>query len=166
VISGMTATLAYGYILSHDHTGEWDTVKPAYNEETFEMDWPDWVDPEDPVDSLSDRLFAGRTGFKYYKYMSDYANRPDDYWDEYREAAAAFPAKAAIEVFGYHGWPEQDVVLYATESKREAMDTATVLEDLVWASTAWGGDIYDALITLDIEPTNRGPQWLLIPSAS
>ena len=164
-MSGMSALLAYGYILSTEECGEWNLVTPAWNDDTYEMAWPDWVDPEDPVTSLNDHLFAAETGFKYAR-QSRHATRPADYYDEYRKAALLHPSKVVLQPYGHWNWDAQDVLLYAKESAHEADDGAETIENFVVHSTGWTRALHDALDILGLVPKQNGPKWILAPSVS
>lgn len=54
---GLSATLAYGYILTYEHNGKWDTSSPVYDEEDYTMLWPEWVtDPDEPLSELEAKI--------------------------------------------------------------------------------------------------------------
>lgn len=162
----MSALLAYGYILSGNSTGEWDLKSPTFNEDTYEMNWPDWVDPEDPMGSLGDKLFAARTNFKYAHLMGG-GDRPDDYYDEMNKAhKAAPPSKVELCEYGNFSWDEVPVLLYVSESSREADDGPIGLENFAWAGGSWSTWLHDALEIMEIEPNQPGPMWILAPHYS
>ncbi len=138
-MSGMSALLAYGYILTYDHEGQWEELlKPDYLEDIYEMDWPDWVDPDDIVSSMQERLNAHFKG----------------------------ESPVTVDFYGNFSWAEVPVVLYVTESKHEADDAPEYMENFIWSSTAWSTYIYEALLALEIELKKREPKWFLAPSYS
>lgn len=136
-MSGMSAMLAFGYILSSNYQDRWDGLSfPEWDDEVCEMKWPEWVDPNDPVASMDNRL--SKAGLKAVK----------------------------IDMYGNFHWDEVPVLLWAAESEHEAGDGPLVLEDFVTSSTAWGRNLHRALDTLELTPAQQGPKWILAPSVS
>lgn len=137
-MSGMSAMLAFGYILSDSLSWKWDLVSPEWDDEEYEMKWPEWVDPDDPVTSMGKRL--DKAGLKAVK----------------------------IDMYGNLNCDEVPVLLWAANSEHEADDGPALLTDFVYHSTAWTSALNEALEVLEIEPAERsrsGPQWILAPSA-
>lgn len=144
-MSGMSALVAFGYVLSYEEPGEWATKSPAYDEDSYEMQWPDWVeDPEDPVSSYEKRLSL--------------------YWQRRGYGPATFEHPTVVQVYGAFSWDSQEVLLYVNESKHEAIDGPLALDEFVYSSTSWSTHLYDSLVALDIEMKERGPKWIIAPS--
>lgn len=136
-MSGMTAMLAFGYVLSHNYQDQWEGLSsPEWDDEEYEMKWPGWVDPEDPVESMDGRLIKAGLG-----------------------------TQVKISMYGNFNWPEIPVILWAAASAHEADDGPAALENFTSRSTAWTAALDRALEALEIRP-KACAQWILAPSVS
>jgi hypothetical protein len=146
-MSRMSALLAFGYVLSYEEPGKWETKSPAWDEEdySYTMKWPDWVvDPDDAA--------------------SEYEVRLSIYWQRRGYGPDSFEHPTRIETYGAWNWDSQAVLLYVNESKHEAIDDPLAIDEFVFSSTIWSTHLYDSLVALDIEMKESGPKWIIAPS--